>query len=70
MIVLFYKSSCRVPPNFTSYEAQSETNLAFPYLCALEPNHSKKQQQIYFLKFSGNADLDGGFSLSLSETPC
>ena len=33
MIFLFYKSSCRVPPNFTSYEAQSETNLAFPYLC-------------------------------------
>ena len=42
MIVLFYKSSCRVPPNFTSYEAQSETNLAFPYLCGLLPLQAKQ----------------------------
>ena len=34
MIFLFNKCSCQVPSNFTSYEAQSETNLAFPYLCA------------------------------------
>ena len=40
---LFYKSRCRVPPNFTSYEAQSETNLAFPYLCVLGENGNFKK---------------------------
>ena len=33
MIFLLYRICCHVPSNFTSYEAQSETNLAFPYLC-------------------------------------
>ena len=52
---LFYKCSCQVPSNFTSYEAQSETNLAFPYLCGrhqLTGNTKKldaKSKNIFFI---------------------